>query len=74
MRKCNRCEGTGFLSAAKESGWSEEEILRSPYTAPIGVFYCPLCNGAGKLPELREIVNNNPNNNDILNEDNNNKS
>jgi len=53
-----------------EQGWSEDEILRNPYLAPYGVQHCPLCNGKGQLPELREIVDNNPNNNDILNEDN----
>ena len=43
--KCDRCNGTGYSSAAKESGTENAHWTQVQY----GVFTCPTCNGSGEI-------------------------
>lgn len=41
---CDRCCGTGYASAARDSGMEDApRMLR-----PIGIYSCPTCGGTGK--------------------------
>ncbi len=43
--KCERCNGTGWASAAKDAGMSNVP----DYLKPIGVYRCYGCDGTGKI-------------------------
>jgi hypothetical protein len=43
--KCERCNGTGWASAAKDAGMSNAP----DYLKPIGVYRCYGCDGTGNL-------------------------
>ena len=43
--RCERCKGTGYANAARDSGMGDLPMLLQP----IGVFQCLTCNGSGKV-------------------------
>ena len=46
--KCNKCNGSGYTSAAKQMGMQGYPIFQQP----IGVSRCSVCGGSGKLLSL----------------------
>ena len=45
MAKCDRCNGTGWASAARDSGMEDMPVM----LRPLGVYRCHNCNGGGDL-------------------------
>lgn len=43
--RCERCKGTGYANAARDSGMEDMPMLLQP----MGVFQCPNCGGSGKV-------------------------
>lgn len=43
--RCERCKGTGYANAARDSGMEDLPMLLQP----IGVFQCPNCCGSGRV-------------------------
>lgn len=43
--ECTRCNGTGYASAARDSGMEDMPMM----FRPIGVYPCSNCGGTGKL-------------------------
>ena len=41
--RCERCKGTGWANAARDSGAEDLPML----LRPIGVYQCPTCGGSG---------------------------
>lgn len=49
---CERCRGTGYASAAHDSG---KEHL-PPLLQPLGVYKCTTCDGTGQLLDIEELL------------------
>lgn len=49
---CTRCNGTGYASAAKDSGTENMHLLHQQ----IGVYKCTTCSGSGKLGFSEEDI------------------
>lgn len=43
MAKCDRCDGTGWANAARDSGMEDMPLM----LRPLGVYRCDNCNGRG---------------------------
>lgn len=43
--RCERCKGTGYANAARDSGMEDMPMLLQP----MGVFRCPNCDGKGRV-------------------------
>lgn len=43
--RCERCKGTGYANAARDSGTEDLPMLLQP----IGVYQCPTCGGSGRV-------------------------
>jgi len=43
--RCDRCRGTGYASAARDSGTEDAPMMHVQY----GIYRCPSCNGTGRV-------------------------
>lgn len=44
QEKCFKCNGTGYASAARDTGMEDAPLM----LRPIGLYLCPLCRGTGE--------------------------
>ena len=63
---CSTCDGSGYNSAARQAGYTAENMLTAnPMTVPIGTWPCESCGGTGKLidgeklSQLKEYIGDN---------------
>lgn len=52
MARCDRCNGTGWASAARDSGMEDMPLM----LRPIGVYRCDNCNGRGDTDPFAHLT------------------
>lgn len=52
MAKCDRCDGTGWANAARDSGMEDMPMM----LRPLGVYYCDNCGGRGDTDPFAHLT------------------
>ena len=52
MAKCDRCNGTGWANAARDSGMEDMPMMLRPF----GVYRCANCGGAGDTDPFAHLT------------------
>lgn len=52
MAKCDRCDGTGWANAARDSGMEDMPMM----LRPLGVYRCANCGGTGDTDPFAHLT------------------